>query len=61
MMDIDRREATRRKGPIRSGIERRITLDENRAAIARGPDRRQSDRRKGEDRRQIPALLVQEF
>ena len=46
----ERRSAQRRQGPIRKG-DRRKQLDESKAHVERGPERRRTDRRSGAERR----------
>ena len=46
----ERRSSQRRQGPIRKG-DRRKQLDEDKANVQRGPERRQTDRRSGVERR----------
>jgi len=50
-MQTERRQMTRRHGPIRSGIERRTEDVASLARIQRGPERRTADRRSGTERR----------
>ena len=46
----ERRSGQRRQGPTRKG-DRRKQLDESKAHVERGPERRQTDRRSGIERR----------
>lgn len=50
-MQTERRQTTRRHGPIRSGIERRTQHVESMARVERGPERRLAERRHGIERR----------
>ena len=56
-MQTERRQTTRRHGPIRSGVERRTQDVESRARVERGPERRLADRRGGMERRQSSKML----
>ncbi len=49
---VERRKNDRREGAIRSGVERRRMDTKPPDGVTRGPDRRQADRRSGNDRRQ---------
>jgi hypothetical protein len=48
---VNRRKAQRRKGPIRSGQDRRLKTPPPAGSTRSGRERRQKDRRSGRERR----------